>query len=169
MHEPFKTLSVTALQDVGGFILTWGQLETQLTVAITEMQPGCAGPHVSENRRMLQAVIRKWFTVYCETTASGIPKAKEIKSRLEAGAILRNILAHGADNLWFDDDGYVINCFERFHQNAMTGNFPPQRTFRQSELSDAAAEVLAMRREIIDLTALALSRPRKLKARKATK
>lgn len=169
MREPFKTMSVEAFRDVGGYIMSWGQLESQITVAIAEMQPGCAGPHVSESKldRMLTSVIRKWFTIYCDTTSAGIERAKLLKARLGVAADFRNVLAHGVDGLWFGDDEYTITCFERFHRHLMLGQFPPRREITQTELRAAYYEVDAMQREIAALKALALSRPRKPKARKA--
>lgn len=171
MDEPYQTLANDALRDVGSLILVFGQLETQLTWSMTEMQPGLAGPHVSESgaNRMLIAIFNKWFAVYGETTAAGIERAKRLRERVLSAGQVRNIIAHGFDGLWLDPGDYALVCFERYHQNRMTGNFPPQRFYPATELRALIAEVQTMRREITDLTSLALSRPRKPKGHKVTK
>jgi len=157
-----------ALWHVGALLLNWGRLETDLTDSIVTMSPGATGPHVSPDNaaRTLDALLNKWITVYSDSTAAQIAKAKALKEAIATASKDRNTICHGFSSV-LDGENYHVGCWEMFHRHKMAGNFPPRRYYSRIELTGMCEQINGYSKDVKRLTQVAIDRPRKPRNRPA--
>lgn len=147
---------------VGVYLLNWGRLEKEISSSIAQMDPTSVGPHVHPDRvsRTLEHLLGKWVTVYCDTTATEVRSAKQLRDDIMAAAKDRNSICHGFSGIGDDGGDYMVVCWEMYHRQRMTGEIPRIQFYPKVAMSKMCGDLGAFAREVERLTAIAISRPR---------
>lgn len=148
-----------AMTLVGGYLLTWGQLETAFASGFHNIAPHRRGPHINPNdvSRTLTHLAKEWGKEVKKAAPTSNKLVDGLVSEIIDAAGDRNTICHGWQGVFTHLDGteFQIACWHKFHETRSTGKFPKQRFYEKSLLERMILETETFRKRVVGLTELA--------------
>ena len=144
---------------VGGYLLTWGQLESRLASDFHNIAPHRRGPHIDPKdiSKTLSHLAREWSKEIKKNVPSASKEAGELVETIIVAAGHRNTICHGWQGVITGADivEWNIVCWHKFHEVRSTGQFPAQRLYGRSFLEKLTNDTKSFRLGVKSLTELA--------------
>lgn len=145
---------------VGGYLLTWGQIETALASCLHNIAPHRRGPHIKPENisKTLSHLSSLWLHEVRQIAPSMAAAAEGLRDKLIAEAEDRNTICHGWQGVITKGNSpeFVVACWHKFHETRSLGQFPKQRFYSRSDLEMMIFEGERTRDRIRQLSDLAL-------------
>jgi hypothetical protein len=141
---------------VGGYLLTWGQLESRLASDFHNIAPHRRGPHIDPKdiSKTLAHLARQWAKEVKKNVPASSREADDLVEEIISAAGHRNTICHGWQGVITGEDivEWNIVCWHKFNEVRSTGQFPAQRLFGRSFLEKLTDETKAFRLRVKSLT-----------------
>lgn len=145
---------------VGGYLLSWGQLETAFASGFHNVAPHRRGPHIDPKdvSKTLSHLAKEWAKEVKKLIPGSTYKIDHLVATIIEDAKDRNTICHGWQGVITkrDNPEYSVACWHKFHETRSTGAFPEQRFFDRSELTSMVHTIQMLTEEVKKLTNLAL-------------